>query len=246
MNKKSKGNGHDREQDNIVKMPTPAERDKERRRQEAMQKLYERRQISGPVINLPPVTKYLLMVLFAIHLAFSLSPSSLQLFLVSWFGFIPGVYTGRLPFEWSALLSPVSYMFLHGNWMHLAMNGVMMTAFGSGVEKWMGGRRMLLFMLGCGLISAAAHFAFSPFSTIPVVGASGAISGLFAAAILLLSRGGTMPVGRMGIWPLVFVWVAISFVFGSMGGPHGESVAWAAHIGGFLGGFGLLRLMRLM
>lgn len=236
-----KVNGGDKS--NVVQMPTPKQRERERRRQEKELRRQYRLQSHGPLVNLPPVTGYSVLALLLAHLAFSLSPAAVQFRIISYLGFVPGIYTGEVPFGWSAFTSPFSYMLLHGGWMHVIVNSVMLAAFGAGVEKALGGARMLFFMIGCGLISAGVHFVFAPFSTVPVVGASGAVSGLFAAAIVMLVKGGTMPVGRYGIWPLVAVWVLISVLFGVVGGPGGESVAWAAHIGGFLGGFALLKLM---
>src|SRR5690606_14425292 len=97
-----------------------------------------------------------------------------------------------------------------------------------------------LFFL-CSLISVGIHFVFNFSSSVPVVGASGGISGLFAAALVMLQQRGAVPAGRYGLWPLIILWVIISILFGMMGGPDGSPVAWAAHIGGFLAGFLLLK-----
>jgi len=200
-----------------------------------------------PIINLPPVTKTFLAVFIGVHVLIHviLNPAALE-WAFFHLGFIPGRFTGRAGFEGLALLTPFSHMAVHGSWIHLAMNGVMMAAFGSGVERWMGGRRMAIFFILCGLCGAAAHFALSPFSIQPVVGASGGISGLFAAAILLMRRsGGNGSANIRDLLPFILLWVGVSIAFGLAGGPGGSPVAWAAHVGGFLGGFAILKAMRV-
>jgi membrane associated rhomboid family serine protease len=244
--KKTNGHGPDEDnsdEDNVVIIPSLAERDRQRREQEKKWRNIYRRRNREPLINLPPLTGFLLVLIILIHLMLVLLPSSFQFWVIYHFGFLPGKYSGQVDFDLGALTGPVTYMLLHGSWMHVIVNAVMLAAFGAGVEKWLGLRRTLIFMAGCTVISALAHFILSPMSVTPVIGASGAVSGLFAAAIVMLANGGLLPVGRYGILPLVVLWIVISAVFGSMGGPHGESVAWAAHIGGFLGGFLLLKIM---
>jgi membrane associated rhomboid family serine protease len=89
----------------------------------------------------------------------------------------------------------------------------MLAAFGSGVEKIIGAKKMFLLMLGCGIVSAFAHFAVYPSSIIPVIGASGAISGLFAAMIAIIAASGAVRTGKNGIIPVVLIWVVITVVF---------------------------------
>lgn len=201
-----------------------------------------------PLFNLPPVTQYFILALVAIHLFVTifLSPEA-EIFSITHFGFISAAYTGAegLPL-WSLVIAPFSYAFLHGSWMHLIMNCVMLMAFGSGLEKWMSGRRMLILFFGCSLVAIFLHFILNMDSFGPVIGASGGLSGLFAAAIVMLSERGMMPSGRRGIMIFVLLWIAISVLFGLMGGPDGSAIAWEAHIGGFLAGFVLLKpVLRL-
>lgn len=198
--------------------------------------------------NIPPITQYMLLGLIAVHLVltFALTPPQ-QYWVFTHLGFVPGHYSGATPFNIWALAGPFSYMALHGNWMHLAMNGVMLTAFGAGVERWLGGRRLLILFIGCGLIAAATQYMLAPHSLVPVVGASGGLSGLFAAVLVMMNsarmRAG---MGRTNMIPFVILWIGITILFGVMGGPDGSSVAWAAHIGGFLGGFVMLKGMRIV
>jgi membrane associated rhomboid family serine protease len=200
-----------------------------------------------PLFNLPPYTTYMLATFIGIHIivSFLLSASQTQWAILN-IGFIPGRFTGFVNFEALALVTPFTHMLLHGGWLHLAMNCVMLLAFGSGVERWIGGKKMIAFFVVCGLFGIAAHFALNHQSINPVIGASGGLSGLFTLALVMINRmqnnsGG----GRQKIWPFVLLWIGISVLFGSMGGPGGSEVAWAAHVGGFLGGFVVLKWMKL-
>ncbi len=197
---------------------------------------------AGPMINLPPVTKYLLLVLVGVHLIITLLLSDEARFeIYQNYGFISGYYTGRFDaFGWEPYVTPFTYMLLHGSWLHLVMNSLMLMAFGAGVEKAVGGLRMLVFTVLCGLASILVHFVFSMDSGDPVIGASGAISGLFAAAFMLM-QSQQDPQASQRLWVFAGVWVAISVAFGIAGGPDGSTIAWQAHIGGFLAGFLLFK-----
>lgn len=192
-----------------------------------------------PMINLPPVTKYAVAFLVLVHLGLAFGVDDVTRYWVfEHFGFVAGGYTGAAPLPWwSLVLGPLTYMALHGSWMHLGMNGAMMVAFGAGCERWMGGRRLFVLFVLCGLVSALVQFAYAPQSTDPVIGASGGLSGMFAAVLVMLQQRGLGGRGRYGIWPFVFLWIGISVLFGTMGAPDGSVVAWPAHIGGFLAGF---------
>lgn len=201
-----------------------------------------------PLVNIPPYTKYLLGVIIAIHLVMTFILSEDQ---NNWtflhLGFIPGRFTGSALFEPLALLTPITHMFIHGGWLHIAMNSIMLLAFGAGVEKWIGGKKMIIVFLLCGLFGLATHLALNFYSYQPVVGASGGLSGLFAVALIMLNRQsqGMMTRGKYGFLPLIGLWVGISIVFGLMGTPDGGDIAWAAHVGGFLGGFVVIKILKI-
>jgi membrane associated rhomboid family serine protease len=91
----------------------------------------------------------------------------------------------REPINW---LTPLFSMFLHGSWMHLLGNALFLWVFGNNVEDSMGRRRFLLFYLVCGLAAAATQVAVGPASPVPMVGASGAISGVLGGYLLLYPR----------------------------------------------------------
>ncbi len=240
------GNGHDpREPDghNIIRLPSLAERQR-MQRAEAANLNHNKAQ---PFLNIPPMTKAMLAVLVAVQFLCSvvLDPAARE-DVYEHLGFVPGAFTGHAPFTMLDLLTPFTYMLLHGGWIHLAMNGLMLMAFGSGVERWMGPRRLLIFCLLSGIIAAAAQLALDPASTDPVIGASGALSGLFAAVMVMMNRmraNAGLPTTRM--MPFIILWIVLTAGSGMIGMPNGNDVAWAAHIGGFLGGFVILRLMRI-
>lgn len=198
-----------------------------------------------PLLNLPPTTKLLLGILIAIHVGLMVvAPVEIRGWVIMNLSFIPQVIIAH---DWNSApfypLTPLTHMLLHGSWLHLGMNCVMLLAFGSGIERWIGGQKMLFIMVMSGLCGAALHFALNIQSLSPMIGASGGLSGLFAAALIMMQRHNPHQ-SQYGIWPFVLLWVAISFVLGSMGGPDGSAVAWAAHIGGFLGGFLSLALLK--
>lgn len=195
-----------------------------------------------PMINLPPVTKALagiLLVLFAIHEY--LLPASAHYWALTQLGFVPARLNGDMPFSIWTILSPISYMFLHGGLMHIAMNSVMLLAFGAGLEKWMGGRRLLVFFTGCGIAALLPHLALNWGSTAPVIGASGALSGFFAAILIMLKNRQQAAGQQANLFPFIALWVIITIGFGIFGGSEESAIAWEAHLGGFLAGFVLLK-----
>jgi membrane associated rhomboid family serine protease len=199
-----------------------------------------------PLINLPLITKILLIGMISIHgvLHLILNQDDLVYAILN-FGFIPSIWTGQgdYSFDLYALFSPITYMGLHGGWMHLVMNSAMLMAFGAGVEQWMGAKKFLIFFIACGVAAVMVETIIHPLSQNPVIGASGALSGLFAAVLILLQSRGQLPTGKYGIWPFATFWIGISIVFAVVGGAFaGGQIAWAAHLGGFIAGFILLKM----
>jgi membrane associated rhomboid family serine protease len=142
-------------------------------------------------------------------------------------------------------------MFLHGGWMHLLGNMWFLWLFGNNVEDAMTRPRYLAFYLLCGLAAALAQVAADPVSGIPMVGASGAISGVMGGYLVLFPhiRVFTMvPLGffittvALPAWVMLLYWMAIQF-FGGLGsiGAQGGGVAFWAHIGGFVAGVALVK-----
>lgn len=165
------------------------------------------------------------------------------------FGFIPAQFS---------FLNPISYlpiftsMFMHGGWFHIISNMWILFIFGDNVEDRMGSLRYLVFYLLGGVAAALLHVFVQPASTIPVVGASGAIAAVMGAYFLLFPRARVISLVPVFIFawfvqvPAV-IYLGLWFVsqlysgvlsLGGAGGVEMGGVAWWAHIGGFV--FGLL------
>jgi membrane associated rhomboid family serine protease len=148
-------------------------------------------------------------------------------------------------------------MFLHGGWVHLLGNMLYLWIFGDNVEDRLGHFRYLLFYLLCGWTAAYAHIWSQPVSSMPSIGASGAIAGVLGAYITLYPRARVVTLVPLGlVAPLVQLpaaivqafWVVQQFLLGwfDLVAPAGRGggIAWWAHIGGFAAGFVLVWLFR--
>lgn len=196
-----------------------------------------------PMLNIPPVTKMMAGALIAVQLIiFALSntiePRALDI-AAHFSGFIPASWSGSAPFFWWTPLSLLGFSFIHGGWMHLAFNVVMLVAMGSGLEKSVGIKKYAMIYVGTTLFAIFAHLAIYPSSTMPIVGASGGISGIFGAMIVMMNQARSS-VDKSTLMPVAIAYIGIAVLTGLMGGPDGSSVAWVAHIGGFLAGIGFM------
>lgn len=172
------------------------------------------------------------------------------------FGLIPGdlVGTVRPRFERPpAWLTVFTSMFLHGGWMHLIGNMAYLWIFGDNIEASLGRFRYLVFYLLCGAVAALAQTVAAPGSDIPMIGASGAVSGVLGAYFVLHPRANI----RVFVWIIVYIsiWNIPAFIvlgvwFGgqllsSLGVDPGQpGVAFIAHIGGFVAGAILVIFFR--
>jgi membrane associated rhomboid family serine protease len=160
--------------------------------------------------------------------------------------YLPGPLGPPLGGPVEAVLALVGYTFLHGGWLHLAVNGIWLLALGSGVARRLGAGRFLLFYFVCGVLAALVYIAAQAGSMAPAIGASGAISGLLGGVIrFAVARPG--PDGRHGLVSLLdrrlvilaVLWLAINLAFGRTGLSGltgGQPIAWEAHLGGFFAG----------
>jgi membrane associated rhomboid family serine protease len=173
-------------------------------------------------------------------------------------GFVPSSYfsnhalgTGDIavPPELTILTS----MFLHGGILHLAGNMLYLWIFGNNVEDSFGHFRFLLFYLVCGAGAALAMAYIDPTSRIPMIGASGAISGVLAAYVLLYPRARVTVIVPLGIilWPfsitamwVVGFWFLLQLISAGMADPAQPGTAWWAHVGGFAAGLLLTPLVK--
>ena len=156
------------------------------------------------------------------------------------------------------VLTPVTSMFLHGGWGHLLSNALFFWVFGNNVEDSMGRIRFLVFYLLCGLAAAAAHILVQPASIIPTVGASGAISGVLGAYLVLYPRVRVkmlfiflifFKVFLLPAWLVLIWWFFLQVVTGlpeltSLRVNDTGGVAVWAHVGGFLAGVVLVKLFE--
>ncbi|MBP7588155.1 MAG: rhomboid family intramembrane serine protease [Thermoanaerobaculia bacterium] len=163
--------------------------------------------------------------------------------------------TGSLAELLARLPRLVAALFLHGGWLHLLGNLAFLAVFGDDVESRLKLRRYLLLYLGSGLIASAAQIAASPRSTLPLIGASGAIAGVLGAFLVLFPKArlaGILPLGCLVI-PMksrAFLFIPFWFLlqlYGALAAPPGSlvgGVAWYAHLAGFAAGPILLFLLR--
>ncbi|MFW6094168.1 MAG: rhomboid family intramembrane serine protease [Pseudomonadota bacterium] len=151
-------------------------------------------------------------------------------------------------------LSLFSSMFMHGSWFHLIGNMWFLWVFGDNVEDEMGPVRFSLFYLACGLAAAFAQIVTNPASTVPMVGASGAIGGVMGAYALLFPRVRVNLLIILGFYvttvavPAIFMlgyWFVLQLLQGLPAlGSEGGGVAFWAHVGGFVAGLGLVWVFR--
>ena len=171
-------------------------------------------------------------------------------------GVIPAVLVGdeHLPPDIASVppvLSVLTSMFLHGGWMHLIGNMLYLWIFGDNIEEAMGRLKYLVFYIGCGVIAALSQALPHPESTVPMIGASGAISGVLGAYLMLFPHARVLTLIPLGfasqlvripaVWVLL-LWFVIQLLSNSFGGDSG--VAFSAHVGGFIGGVVLVGLFK--
>jgi membrane associated rhomboid family serine protease len=172
-------------------------------------------------------------------------------------GLVPAVLLqgASLPPE-IALIPPTATvftsMFLHGGWLHLIGNMLYLWIFADNIEDSMGHGRFIVFYLLCGIAAALAQALPAPGSEIPMVGASGAISGVLGAYLILHPRAHVLVLVPLGFFsqitrlPAVLVlglWFLLQLI-SEIGAPLGAGVAFRAHIGGFLAGMALIPFFK--
>ena len=183
------------------------------------------------------------------------------------YGVIPAEVTGRLGgyggvdlgggmrcgfggLEWGALFTS---MFMHGGWLHLIGNMWFLWIFGNNIEDSMGHLRFVVFYVLCGLGASGAQVLAAPGSPVPMVGASGAISGVMGAYLLLYPRVRVhtlfilfviIRVVPLPAWFLLIYWFAIQVFSGAVSPADGGGVAFWAHVGGFVAGLALILPFR--
>jgi membrane associated rhomboid family serine protease len=148
-------------------------------------------------------------------------------------------------------------MFLHGNWLHIGSNMLFLWIFGDNIEDTLGRLRFIVFYLLCGFFAAVVQVLSDPTSTIPMVGASGAVAGVLGAYLLLFPHNRILTLIPIFIffttvelpaWLIIGYWALLQFLNASLlkggGMLRGGGVAYFAHIGGFVAGMVLITLME--
>jgi len=205
----------------------------------------------------PPIVVWLLILVNSLVFVFELRmPEEMLERFFYLFGVVPARYSHP---EWAAWVGfPIdSYwpfitsMFLHGGWLHIFSNMWTLWIFGDNVEDRMGPIRFVIFYLLCGLAAGITHWFLNPDSTVPTVGASGAIAGVLGAYFFLFPKSQVVVLVPILFFPFFFelpaviylgVWAVSQFfnsvlsltVPGNVGG-----IAWGAHAGGFIAGIAL-------
>jgi membrane associated rhomboid family serine protease len=211
---------------------------------------------TAPVVTWAIVAANVLVFLYQLTLS---QEGTLQLFYL--FGIVPARITqpgwaASVGFPGGAALSFVTSMFLHGGLLHVLSNMWSLWIFGDNVEDRMGRFRYLLFYVACGLLAGVAHAVTNPTSTIPTVGASGAIAGVLGAYLRWYPHARVLTLIPIFLYPwfvhlpaIVYlgVWFLSQVASGAMSFGAAEAggggIAWWAHVGGFLGGFLLCNVL---
>lgn len=171
--------------------------------------------------------------------------------LIERFGIVPEVLLeGGHP---GSLITPLTSMFLHGGLGHVLGNLWFLFVFGANVEEALGRVRFAFFYVVCGLVAAATQIAIAPGSTVPMIGASGAIAGVLGAYIVFYPRARVLtfvPIFfllEVPAFVYILVWFALEVVRAtfSLGASSAEGgIAFFAHVGGFAAGLALALLLR--
>jgi membrane associated rhomboid family serine protease len=197
---------------------------------------------SRPVVNIALIAVNLLVFLFE----YSLGPRTLNAF-IEYYGLVPDHFQ---------LSRAFTAMFLHGGWMHVLGNMLFLWVFGGRIEDLLGHAKYLVFYLLCGIVAALGQVVVSPYSTVPMVGASGAIAGVMGAYLIKFPRARILTLVlivffvttieipahiMLGYWFVVQLFSG----FGTIARTHISQggTAYFAHIGGFVAGMLLVKIM---
>jgi membrane associated rhomboid family serine protease len=175
------------------------------------------------------------------------------------YGLVPIYFIAAFKIEeisvWSAFVPFFTSMFLHGGWMHLIGNMWFLYVFGDNVEDKLGHIKYLFFYISCGVIAAVSQLIISWGSRVPMIGASGAIAGVLGAYMILFPHSRVLTLVPIFVFiqlveipafVFLFLWFVMQFFYGAVSfvAISQGGVAWWAHIGGFVAGIFLIRVLR--
>ncbi|MDZ7317407.1 MAG: rhomboid family intramembrane serine protease [candidate division KSB1 bacterium] len=210
----------------------------------------------------PPTVTWLLILVNAVVFLYQVSlPPPLQESFIHTFALVPARFFGsmavlRPPEGWSDYLPFLSNIFLHGGWLHLILNMWTLWIFAPAVEDRLGSLVFLLFYLVCGIAASLAHALVNASSTVPALGASGAIAGIIGCYVRLFPFARLVTLVPILFFPVfieiyaifyAFFWFITQIIPGlfSLLVPASEGgIAWWAHIGGFVAGWMLAPTIR--
>jgi len=204
-----------------------------------------------PVVNYLLIAANLGVFFYEISLGESLLP------FLERYAVVPARLLGGVSLSVRELLTPVTAMFLHGGWMHVLGNMLYLYIFGDNVEDTLGHGRYLLFYIACGIASFAVQIGFQSASTVPNIGASGAIAGVLGAYFLLFPRARVVTLLPLFVFftvveipAVVFLglWFLLQFLSGTVSLGRSAAtggVAWWAHVGGFVAGVLFLKAFSI-
>jgi len=219
-----------------------------------------------PRFSTPIITYFIIalnVVVFFYELSIGAQSQRALNAFVAEFGVIPrheaAVLTGRLPVSPTAAILPIfTSMFLHGGWLHIIFNMWWLWIFGDNIEDYLGHFKYLVFYLVSGFAAALVHILLNLTSRVPTVGASGAIAGVMGGYIILYPRAKVLTLVFLIVfitfwwlpaWLFLGYWFLIQFMSGAAAMTIAETsqstggVAVWAHVGGFLAGIALIKLM---
>lgn len=208
--------------------------------------------------DLPPIVTVAVIVICALVFFWQLSLGQERQAAVYAFGVVPAVLfnLASLPPALDAIPSEATVftsMFMHGSWMHIIGNMLYLWIFGNNVEDAMGHVRYVVFYLLCGVLAVLGHALPNPDSTTPMIGASGAISGVLGAYLLLYPHARVLvaiPFGfifytlSLPAGVVLGFWFVLQILSSAMAAPGSGGVAFGAHVGGFVAGMLLVPLFK--
>jgi membrane associated rhomboid family serine protease len=211
----------------------------------------------NPSRNTPWVTWGTMLLCVVVFVFQVVQPPAAQRDVMLHFALVPARITAMFTegFDGGAVASIFASIFMHGGLLHIAGNMWFLRIFGDNVEDNFGSARYALFYLLSGLGAAAAQVAIDPYSTLPMVGASGAIAGVLAAYLVLYPRARVVTllplvifftIVELPAFVVIAVWFVLQFFSGvaSLGVEAGGGVAYWAHLGGFVSGLALAFAFR--
>jgi membrane associated rhomboid family serine protease len=211
-------------------------------------------------VRFPPVATYLLIAVNVVVFLLQISlPEHEQEMVVYLYGLVPArffhpAWAARVGLPPGNYLPFLTNIFMHGGWLHLILNMWTLWLFGGAVEDRLGSWRYLIFYLLCGIAASAAHAFVNADSSVPALGASGAIAGVLGAYMRFFPLSNVLILVPIVFIPLFFtlpaivyiaLWFFINLLQGTLGSelPNAGGVAWWAHIGGFVAGMVLASIM---